>query len=368
MIITIAHPDLGPQTTRLSADVAAAATSSTVENNTGFATNDYTVFGTLGEELTEIVKLTSTTGNTTLGHTTGPVFAHAARTTISEIKYNQVKIYSATSEDGTYSLVTTIDLDVDQYATLYDDTTGTSSTWYKVKYYNETTTSLSSFSDAIQGTGFTQDSLGSMADEVMEDFGDSGGKDLSREQVYNYLRAGVRRLTSELIKMFPDYRKNFTTLTLSSGVSALPTRFLGLIRVDAGSTQAGAYKAEYVNEGALEAGTTYSAFSPKAYIRGSNLYIQPTDITYAYVWYWDYPADMDSEADEHGLPYGARDVLVAYALYRAWMSKDIERASAHKSMFKEASDIFMEMVASSRQNITKDYVQLTSGAELYDYR
>ncbi len=66
MLVRIYLPELNLQFTRLSADIAASATTSTVENNKGFATNDYVVFGKVGEEKTEIVKLTSASGIITL--------------------------------------------------------------------------------------------------------------------------------------------------------------------------------------------------------------------------------------------------------------------------------------------------------------
>ena len=367
MKVGFKHPTLDLQDTWLSADVAAAATSSTVKNNDGFAADIYTVFGTPGNELTEIVLLTSITGNTTLGHTTGPVFAHSARTKISRIRYNQAKIYRATSETGTYSLVTTVDLTLDQKETVYIDTAGASSSWYKVKYYNEKTADLSSFSAPSPGTGYTDDSLASMTDEVLVDFGDPEGKDLSRDQVYKYLRAGVRKLTMTLTRTFPDYRRNYATDALSSGAVSLPSRFLGFVRVDAGSTADTAYKCEYVNEGSLRPGTTYSALAPKVFIRGSSLYIEPDNVTNVYMWYWDYPASMTTASTEHGLPYGATDVLIAYALWRVWLSKDAEKSSVYKSLYKEAIDEYLEFVAHSRQNITKDRTEIKAWADIYEY-
>lgn len=367
MQISISHPELDGQETRLSSDVASSATSSTVENNKSFATNDYILFGGLGEELSEIVLLTSTTGNTTLGHTTGPVFAHSARTSVSQIRYNKIKVYSSTSEEGTYTLLDTIDIAVDQDSTIYPDPTGTSSTWYKIKFYNETTAVLSSYSVAVQGTGYTEDSLKSMGDEVLEDFGDPLGKDLTREQVYNYLRGGVRKVTSEMIKTLPDYRKNYEVKALSSGVSSLPDRFLGFIRVDAGSTADTAYSADFVSEGALKPGASYYGTDPKIYIRGSNFYILPTTLANAYVWYWDYPAPMNLESDEHGLPYGGRDVLVNYALYRAWLGKDPEKAGVFKSLYRESLGEYIDFVAQSRQQINKDTIDIKEGLDLYDF-
>lgn len=378
MEIVITHPQIESQETRLTADVAASATTSTVENNTGFTTNDYVVFGALGEELTEIVKLTSTTGTTVLGHTTGPVFAHAARTSVSLIKYNQAKIYTSDAEDGTYALLATVDLTLDQDYTVYDDTTGTSATWYKIKYYNETTAGLSSFSDAVLGTGYTDDSLFTMTEEVMEEFGDSGGKDLSREEAQRQLKAGVRRITTELFKTYPDYFKTYVVITPNgTGLDPLPSRFLGLIRVDindAGTSTTDAHKAEYIQESVGEPDTTWYASSPKVSIRGSNLVTYPTLGTSgrAFVWYWAYPAEMTTESSEHGLPYGAKDVLKHYALYKIWIAKDNEtgigtRGYAYRQLFKEELENYVEFVAQSRQQLNSNKIGIASGSDLYEW-
>jgi len=61
--------------------------------------------------------------------------------------YDQWKLYSASSEGGTYSLVATQDLtDLTYY-----DTSGTSTTWYKISYYDSDGDVESEKSDAIKG-------------------------------------------------------------------------------------------------------------------------------------------------------------------------------------------------------------------------
>ena len=380
MEIIVQHPNLENQETRLTADVAALATSSTVENNTGFATNDYVVFGALGEEMTEIVKLTSTTGTTTLGHTSGPVFAHAARTSVSQIKYNQAKIYTSDAEDGVYTLLTTVDLTLDQDATVYDDTTGTTATWYKIKYYNSTTTGLSSYSVAVLGTGYTEDSLYMMTEEIMEEFGDAGGKDLSQDEVHRQLKAGVRRITTELFKTYPDYFKAYATqdLTASDYDYTLPTGFLGFIRMDVnydGTTATDAHKAEYISEAFGEPDTSYYKTGPMVAIRGSTFILRPTpDSTggRAFIWYWAYPTEMSTESSEHGLPYGAKDVLKHYALYKIWIAKDNEtgigtRGYAYRQLFKEELENYVEFVAQSRQQLNTNKIGLAFGSDLYEW-
>ena len=72
------------------------------------------------------------------------------RSVTSGSDYDQVKIYSSTSETGTYSLVATQRIDT----TTYYDADGTTSTWYKLKWYDSSGEVLSDFSDAFQGGTF----------------------------------------------------------------------------------------------------------------------------------------------------------------------------------------------------------------------
>ena len=374
MLVKINPPSLGIGKTRLSADVAAAATSSTVENYQGFATNDYIVFGKLGEENSEIVLLTSVTANVTLGHTTGPVFTHSARTPISEIKYNQAKIYSDTASTGEFTtLVATLDLMPDEDYTVYDHTTGTSATWYKVKYYNETTEAISSFSDPVEGVGYTETSLYSMTDEVLEEFGDSDTKEISRKRVRSVIRAAVRKLTLELIKVLPDYRRSYTTQTLTSGTVAydLPTRFLAFQRVDvnySGSVATDAYKADFESESEGEPNTIYQKTDPRVFFRGDTFGLRPTpDGTgTAFLWYWDYPEIMTEENDVHGLPHGARESIIMYALWRLWLPKNREKGFDYKKAYTEDKNDYIDFIARSRQFYTSKKVEITFGHDLYE--
>src|SRR5512140_2567874 len=167
MILTISPPELGPQSTQTTAEVAASATLTYVENNDGFASGDIVLFGKFGEERTEAVTLTGKTSTNQLDHSTGPVFAHPARTPVSQLLYNQAEISRATAEGGTYSVLTTLSLDFDEEETTYNDTGGTTSSWYKIRYYNSVSAVYSDYSDEVLGTGYTEDSLRSMTDEVL---------------------------------------------------------------------------------------------------------------------------------------------------------------------------------------------------------
>lgn len=374
MIIKIQLPDLGPGKTYLTDDVSASATSSTVENNSAFNANDYVLFGRPRDEKTEIIKLTSVTGNTTFGHTTGPVFDHDARTPVYEIKYNQAKIYRATSQTGTYSLIATVDLTPDEQYTEYDDTAGSATSWYKIKYYNETTEGLSDYSAAVQGTGYTDDSKRSMTDEVMEDFGDEEGNEISRTSVGRKLKAGVRRIVRELVKMYPDYFLAYTTqaLTADTATYDLPTRFLAFQRVDVSydsTTHGDAYKAtfEFESEGLPD--DEYQESDPRVFFRGNTFGLRPTPDNssgQAWLWYWQYPEEMDDDSDEHGLPYGGRDLLVEYALWKLWLPKDQEKADYYRIGFERGLSEYLEFVGQARQTATNKRVNVVFGAGMYE--
>ncbi|MFA5036125.1 MAG: hypothetical protein WC479_03020 [Candidatus Izemoplasmatales bacterium] len=374
MIIKISHPELDLNITRLSADVAVSATSATVENNEDLTTNDYVVWGRYGEEKSEIVLLTSVTGNTTIGHTTGPVFAHAANTQVSKIPYNQIQIYRSTSETGTYTLIATTDITPDEVETTYNDTDGTTSSWYKTRFYNVAGTTYSDYSDVLEGTGYEEDSLRSITDEVLEDFGDENSDEINRSMVARVARAAVRKITVALIRVKPDYRQQYTTQDLTSGTAtySLPTRFLTFLRVDlnlTGTSATEAYKATFESERHGEPDTSYYTNNPRVFFRDGVWGIRPTPAASgrAFLWYWDYPAEMTDDTDTHGLPYGARDLIVSYCLYRLWASKDIDKSNVYKAEFRDGLTDWLELTGQARQVATNRGIEVILGSDLYSF-
>ena len=283
--------------------------------------------------------------------------------------YNQAEIYSAASEGGSYSLVTTVDLNVDETYTIYNDTAGGSTTWYKVRYKNSVTTTYSEYSDEVQGTGFDEDSLGSMTDEVLEQFGDAISEELTRDQVKNHLNAGVRRLVMKIIQSFPDYFGAYDTQALSANTTySYPTRFIAFQRMQIGSSLDDSYHVEFLTESALDPSWAYIESDPRVVLRDAVWKTYPDCAgKTAYLYYWQYPTTMSDENDQHGLPYGGRDVLVTYALYRIWLDRDADRAAAVKRHLNDQMDEYIEFVGQSRQASNNRYQRLRYGRGLYDY-
>jgi len=94
MFLKANHPSIAEPKTYLTSSQAAAATTATVANNAGFVANDYTVIGKPAQEGAEIHKISSTGTTVTLNYVGDAInFAHSVNTSITFIKYNQVRFY-----------------------------------------------------------------------------------------------------------------------------------------------------------------------------------------------------------------------------------------------------------------------------------
>lgn len=136
--------------TKIATAIAIGGTTLTVDNTQGFSANDYIVLGTLGTEIAEIVKIASSDSDTqlTIGATK---FAHVVDDSVRRTPFNQIKFKRATTETGTYTTDGTETMQVDNKDLLtgYTTTTANARTMYwKITYYNETTTDETSESDA----------------------------------------------------------------------------------------------------------------------------------------------------------------------------------------------------------------------------
>lgn len=164
MASTIKIPNFGSlnivEKSELNADAAAAATTLTVAYTDDMSANDYLYIGHLGTENGEVKLITSVDSKTQL---TVPALdkGHSRFDPLTILFGNQFRVYRASNVDGTqpadgdFSLLTTQDLDYDQNQSEYNDSSGSSSYWYKFTYYNETSTDETALADstAVRGGG-----------------------------------------------------------------------------------------------------------------------------------------------------------------------------------------------------------------------
>lgn len=176
MLVTAFNPSTQDlEKSYLSAYADQGATSLTIQNNQRFANNKRLLIGRMGDERSEIVTCSAVTGNTGIT-VSATKFPHNQDDPVYILDWDQVRFYRATAIDGTYSLLATTDLDVDnaKRQTPYDDTTGLSTHFYKVKYYHSISLTESDFSDPIQATGYAENSVGEVIDEVVRRVRDTG--------------------------------------------------------------------------------------------------------------------------------------------------------------------------------------------------
>lgn len=141
--------------TELTSAVSASATATTlpVSNTQGFSVNDFIIIGKIGSERAEIRKITEITDATNLkvellklGKQKGDP--------VTKIAFDKRRLYRSTAKDGTYTLLQTKDIEVDNpMGTYFEDLGGSSSYWYKCTYFNSLTGTETSLDDAeaVQG-------------------------------------------------------------------------------------------------------------------------------------------------------------------------------------------------------------------------
>lgn len=145
-------------TTYLSRDIAAGVTSLPVDNGVSFANGNVILLGQLGTENAEkLAASAATTTSVTVGTSS---FPHSRGEPVQSIMYDQIEISTATSENGSYSVLATISFQWTQLNTMYYHSAGTSSTWYKIKFKNSANSVASSYSSPAAPTSFGKTTVG----------------------------------------------------------------------------------------------------------------------------------------------------------------------------------------------------------------
>lgn len=215
-----------PETTNLEKSFllnpySVGTTSILAKNSDRFATNDRLMLGEMGQEKTEVVTVSSVSadGNTIVVGAT--VFSHSADDPVYRLRFDQVKFYrSTTGSTGTYSLLSTQNLDVDNadLQTIYDDTSGTSSYYYKTTVYHSISTVESAFSDPIQGSGWRREQVGYIIDEILQEVGDANEVHVTRNELMGYFNDVNDDLQTSVARPY-SFLKARTTITQAANQS-----------------------------------------------------------------------------------------------------------------------------------------------------
>lgn len=148
--------------TALTADANSGQAVLSVENNQNFSADKHVVVGRIGSETLEKVQVLSVAGTTTITATANLARTHQKFDTVTRILGNKIRVYRADNADGTapadgsFTLLTTIDIDFDDQQTKYTDPDGSSDYWYKVTFYDSVGTTETAIGDstAVRGGGY----------------------------------------------------------------------------------------------------------------------------------------------------------------------------------------------------------------------
>lgn len=154
---------------------ASGVTSLLLKNTDRFADGQKILIGEMGRERSEIVEISGAPTATTIGLVAGTQFPHDADDPVYVLDYDQVRIYrSTTGQAGAYSLLDTVDMDVDNAdnGTFYDDANALTTYWYELAYYDSVNDTESEHTAPIGATGYTRKQLGHLIPKVAKDVKD----------------------------------------------------------------------------------------------------------------------------------------------------------------------------------------------------
>ena len=222
MILTLLNPETADlEKSYLNASYSTGITSVMVKNSDRFAADDRIMIGEMGQEKTEVVTVSAVAsdGQTlTIGATE---FSHEADTPVYKLRFDQARFYrSTTTSTGTYTLLATVNLDVDNanLSTLYDDDQGQTTYYYKMTVYHSISTLESAFSDPIGGAGWRRDQVGNIIDEILQEVSDTNEQHITRNELLGYFNDVNDELQGAAARPF-DFLRTRTSLTRTAATN-----------------------------------------------------------------------------------------------------------------------------------------------------
>jgi hypothetical protein len=303
MIVKALHPSIeGNIRTNLTTKAVSGQADLVVQNSVDFSADDFVVVGLPGDELSEIAQIDSISGKT-ITLTANLNNSHPENTKITFIKYDQIKFYKATTINGTYSLVSTKDISIDEPHTLYDDSSALATDYFKIKYYNSHDEEESVFSDAISSSGFPRYALIKIQDLLFKRFRDEKEQYLEREEITAWINEIKDDLVNRIIDCNEKYFNNSKTLDVDSdGEADLGDNFRKFQKVfvlfdGVNGKRARKIELEDINDYVQ----TFSQEMPFYYFRDYKIGVRPkgtVGTTKIQVVFEDQPADIENDSDE----------------------------------------------------------------------
>ncbi len=210
---------LAESKTYLSSNITSGTTALTVQNNSNFAVNNYVILGKLGEEYSEIRQILSITGKNTITLSAGASFDHPTNCLIQKVDFDHLKIERGENSSA-FTEITTYFITGDEREYEYNDTTGTSSSYYRVRFCNFQTGAYSDYSNSF--TLATPSPVDALIDDILRKLQAEGDQSITDNDIFNAISDTVMRVQMEISRTNPDYLKTSTSISLLSGIQEYP--------------------------------------------------------------------------------------------------------------------------------------------------
>lgn len=194
--------------TVLTADAAVGATTITAKSTVGFTVGQAIYIGTTArEDACELVYVQTVASATSLTLSSGLTLPHSKYEPVTGVVGDKVRIYRAANVDGTtpadtsFAVLAARQIDPDHQSTYYADSTGSSSYWYKMTYYNATTLTET---DLAASTAVRGDDFGHYVSlsEIRNEAGFANAVNLRDTVVDQQRRAAESEINSALAKYY----------------------------------------------------------------------------------------------------------------------------------------------------------------------
>ena len=147
-----------------------AGESTLVANGVGFSTNQYIIIGPVGQEKTEIVKITSTTSTTIV--CSSLIYPHNEGDPIVLIEYNQIIPEISVDNGVSFTPMAVLNINPQMTETYLASTGDLTTDIYRFRFYNETTTLYSGYSDQVLASGYADNTVYAIKKHTLTQMGE----------------------------------------------------------------------------------------------------------------------------------------------------------------------------------------------------
>ncbi len=331
-LLQFKHPDIShnPFTT-LSQQANSGDTVLNVVDGGDFAVSTRLLLGSYENDSAEFCTVASGTAPTDAQITLAVALGmnHTTDTPVIWVDYDQIEVSSATAKGGSYSIIATINITPDEKQTIYRDSAGTVTTYYKIRYKNSVTGAFSGYSAEIPATGFLSNTFIEMQNAVIRQFGSQSEKILDIDDVKKWINEGYRKMVLMIVDQNNAYYSKYGTdgngatiaLVANQRTYACPSDWVKTKRLAISYDGQNKYFADPMDPEDDDPLNVYVATDPKYYMEGTNIVPRPlptSSVGWILPIYNALPPDMVADDDQPNLPIGYQDNPVNYALKKAF--------------------------------------------------